>query len=311
MVVPDGLTLGYFHRFIDIHGGRGAFQGLTTAQVCFKFAVPYTIDSQLFLVDHVRLHTNDGDYVKPATCLDSFFLGRDEPVLWFCQTTFKQSLEAVGNVVMILHPWNNPATLTRSWCIFEVYVSILVGANFQEAMASNEVAEFLDDVLADISSFYMMLSNVNCKEAKSTILSDKESIDQGQKIQRHYLHKDFKQCRGYRIEPQSEWEPTLVNVVADLEEILGPMHIDTLNCMLQLGHFFSKQASNKSVDILRVVYTRLTEVCGPLAPSTLHAKVAYIDNQFGTLCNDDFFNLMNDCIAEATSVLGPNHPTTL
>ena len=43
-----------------------------------------------------------------------------KPFNWWT-TTFKESIKAMKNVVMITLPWNNPITLTRAWCVFEVY----------------------------------------------------------------------------------------------------------------------------------------------------------------------------------------------
>ncbi|KDO18226.1 hypothetical protein SPRG_15607, partial [Saprolegnia parasitica CBS 223.65] len=120
----------------------------------FYYVVPYTSTSEESLVEHVRRHTADAPYVQPATwyishawgylfletleSLQSFFRERciDDPVVWFCvfqnnqhrgseppfawwQSTFQESLAALNNVVMVMHPWKNPVTLTRSWGIFE------------------------------------------------------------------------------------------------------------------------------------------------------------------------------------------------
>ncbi|OQS06369.1 hypothetical protein THRCLA_20392 [Thraustotheca clavata] len=357
---PDGLTLSYSHQFIDIHGGRTAFQGLTTAQVCYQFVAPYTTDSKLSLVDHVRLNNNDVDYVKPATWYIShawsYIFLEDEPVLWFCvfannqhraaeiqfawwQSTFKQSLEAIGNVLMILHPWNNPVTSTLSWCIFEVYVSILVGANFQVAMASNQATVFFDDLLADFSSFYNMLLCINSNDAKSTMASDKESIDEvieaevgfvaldrmvldrfekwmfnytlpdateAYKIYLEELEPDNPKTlvvqRIFVLRPQEEREPILVNVIAKLEKNLEPMQQETLCCMLHLGHLYgvALQSPAKSVKILHVAYTRLNEVYGPKSHHTLYARMTYILNQSAFLDNETSLRMMNECKDDIT-----------
>ncbi|OQS02804.1 mbre TPR repeat protein [Thraustotheca clavata] len=212
MASPLGIKLSYFHRFIALHGGREAFQGLTTAQVCFQYVVPYTEPSQLSLVDHVRLNTQDRDFVQIANwyvshawiylfletieSLESFFkrMNIEDPVVWFCvfnnnqhqvdehpfewwQSTFKDSLAAIGNVVMIMHPWKNPITLTRSWCVFELYVSIVVGATFELAMAANQEEILFQDTLDDMGEFLAVLGSVNSEKAMATVATDKENID--------------------------------------------------------------------------------------------------------------------------------------
>ncbi|EQC42281.1 hypothetical protein SDRG_00020 [Saprolegnia diclina VS20] len=182
-------------------------------RLCFKYVVPYTETSGQSLVEHVRLHTADADYVQPATwyishawlytftetlsSLELFFAakGIQDPVVWFCvfnnnqheakdypfswwQSTFKDSLAAIGNVVMIMHPWKNPITLTRSWCVFEVYVAISVGASFDVALAPTQADSFfLDMANDDIDAFYEMLGSINSKNARATVATDKTNID--------------------------------------------------------------------------------------------------------------------------------------
>ncbi|KAF0690975.1 hypothetical protein As57867_017653, partial [Aphanomyces stellatus] len=161
---PRGLTLSFFKHFVNLHGGRDAFQGITTNQVCHLFVIPYTEATKLSLVDHIERNDSDGRvYVRRATWFVShawnylfldvidaldFFMDehdlkneKDSAGLWFCLfnnnqhdikvlpfqhwfTTFKTALTAIGNVVMVFCPWNNPTTLTRTWCVFEVFVAI-------------------------------------------------------------------------------------------------------------------------------------------------------------------------------------------
>ncbi|KAF0683669.1 Aste57867_24284 [Aphanomyces stellatus] len=113
---PRGLTLAFFKHFVNLHGGRDAFQGITTKQVCHFFVIPYTDATKL------SLH-------------------------WF--TTFKTALTAIGNVVMVFSPWNSPTTLTRTWCVFEVFVAIECDARFEVAMGKTEKAIFLEHVKND------------------------------------------------------------------------------------------------------------------------------------------------------------------
>ncbi|KAF0714110.1 hypothetical protein As57867_004027, partial [Aphanomyces stellatus] len=162
---PLGLTLGFFKSFVDLHGGRSAFQGLSTSDVCAQFVSPFTAPSKLSLVDHVHIHVPGGHkHVKPATwfvshawsylyldvvdALSDFFneegVDGDAIAVWFCMfnnnqheiqgevqpfqywvDAFQSALKAIGNVVMVLSPWNNPTTLTRTWCVFEIYVAIV------------------------------------------------------------------------------------------------------------------------------------------------------------------------------------------
>ncbi|KAF0696110.1 hypothetical protein As57867_013065, partial [Aphanomyces stellatus] len=209
-----GLTLGFFHHFVELHGGRYAFQGLSTKDVCMKFVKPFTASSQLSLVDHVLRNDPESDlYVQPATwfvshawnymfldvvdALRDFFddlgVDSDSVAVWFCMfnnnqhlvqgqvrfefwvDSFQRALTSIGNVVMVLSPWYNPTTLTRAWCVFEIYVAIVTDARFEVAMAKAQKEAFLDDIKDD-SAFYKMLGTINSEEARTAVPSDRDNI---------------------------------------------------------------------------------------------------------------------------------------
>ena len=44
----------------------------------------------------------------------------DRPFEWW-QTTFRDSIAAIGRVVLVLAPWSDPIPLTRVWCLFEIF----------------------------------------------------------------------------------------------------------------------------------------------------------------------------------------------
>ncbi|CAK4128559.1 unnamed protein product [Aphanomyces euteiches] len=210
---PLGLTLGFFKHFIEIHGGRDVFKGLTTGNVCTRFLLPYTAATKLSLVDHVRQQPDGHLYAKPSTwfvshawsylyldvvdALDDFFQenGLDDSVaVWFCTFCnnqhviesqihafehwfgiFRSSLRAIGNVVMVMSPWNDPTTLKRTWCVFEVYASIVENARFEIAMGRSQKESFLQDIRA-ITVFYKMLSTIHSEKSETTVPSDRDNI---------------------------------------------------------------------------------------------------------------------------------------
>ncbi|KAF0691631.1 Aste57867_17184 [Aphanomyces stellatus] len=152
------LTLDFFKHLVILHGGRDVVQDLSTYDVNHVH----------------RHHPNANQYVKEATwfvshawsykyldvvdALTDFFdfegLESDNIAVWFCMfnnnhhlvqedtivpfeywvDSFQSAMKAIGMVVMVLSPWNNPTTLTRTWCAFEIYVAIKTEARFEVAM---------------------------------------------------------------------------------------------------------------------------------------------------------------------------------
>ncbi|KDO22628.1 hypothetical protein SPRG_21110 [Saprolegnia parasitica CBS 223.65] len=212
MLPARGLRLSYLRHFINSHGGESSFAGKTTAQVCVEFVVPLTVASQLSLVDHIANDPSTAAYVAPANwyvshawqylfletvdSLERFFADRglaDDAVIWFCvfnnnqhlaatqsfaswSTTFKNSLATIGNMVMIMHPWNDPIVLRRSWCVFEVYVAVTTGARFEIALARDQEATFLND-MADEGAIHGMLATIKSEDSETTVPSDRDAVD--------------------------------------------------------------------------------------------------------------------------------------
>ncbi|KAF0697588.1 Aste57867_11736 [Aphanomyces stellatus] len=213
---PRGLSLTYFKHFVDAFGGREAFQDLTTEQVCRQFVIPFTKSTTLSLVDHVERFVFNGNlYVQPAAwfvshawsyvfldvvdALDHFMdehnltNEKDTVGLWFCTfnnnqhkareqsflhwyTTFKTALIAIGNVVMVFSPWNNPTALTRSWCVCEVFVATESNARFEVAMTRHEKETFLQHVKKEGDIMGHMLGKINTAKSMTTFPSDREFI---------------------------------------------------------------------------------------------------------------------------------------
>ncbi|OQR87175.1 TPR repeat containing protein [Achlya hypogyna] len=208
---PFGVTLGFFRHLIDLCGGRTKLQGRTTAQVCFDYIVPLTASTQLSLVDHIAADPATTHFVQPANwyishawsylfletvdSLEVFFAQQqlsDEAVVWFCvfnnnqhraatypfeywSSTFKSQLSAIGNVVMVMHPWNDPVVLRRSWCVFEVYVAVTTGARFEMAMAPDQLELLLND-MKKTNVFNAILSTIKSEQSSTTVPSDRDGI---------------------------------------------------------------------------------------------------------------------------------------
>ncbi|KAJ3059277.1 Kinesin light chain 3, partial [Rhizoclosmatium hyalinum] len=66
----------------------------------------------------------------------------DKPFEWW-ETVFMNAVKSIGNVIMILQPWNDPIPLKRVWCIFEVYASNVTKSEFHVAMTPADEADFL------------------------------------------------------------------------------------------------------------------------------------------------------------------------
>ncbi|KAF0682350.1 Aste57867_25533 [Aphanomyces stellatus] len=78
---------------------------------------------------------------------------------------------------MVLSPWNNPTTLlTRTWCVFEIYVGIQTNARFEVAMSKTQKQTFLQDLQANENCFNKMLGTIKSANSKTAVPSDRDNI---------------------------------------------------------------------------------------------------------------------------------------
>ena len=84
----------------------------------------------------------------------------DRPFSWWT-STFKEAIRSMGNVLMIMLPWDNPYTLTRAWCIFEIYSCDVTGSRFEVSMTSAERARFFNQMMNEVGSYHNMLSLIH------------------------------------------------------------------------------------------------------------------------------------------------------
>jgi tetratricopeptide (TPR) repeat protein len=106
----------------------------------------------------------------------------DAPALSFdgwCDT-FKDAIQSIGRVVMVLTPWSNPIPFTRSWCLFELYCTIVTESKFEVAMSESEEESFVRDMIDDENessvSYFTMLGNINVELSEAWNAEDKERI---------------------------------------------------------------------------------------------------------------------------------------
>jgi hypothetical protein len=162
-----GVKFGYIEEFIELMGGRDILAGMTTTEVK-DLMLPVTAASQLSLCEQLSKEGRvdvvgraswfishawkykfldvmeavgiflEGEYGEDAMIdvviwFDLFSNSQygcvDRPYEWW-KTTFLNAVKELGNVLMIMEPYDDPITLTRAWCVFEVYACIHTKSRF-------------------------------------------------------------------------------------------------------------------------------------------------------------------------------------
>jgi hypothetical protein len=97
------------------------------------------------------------------------------PPQWW-QQVFSSAIATFGRVVMVMAPWDAPITLTRTWCIFELWACYSNRCRFEVALPASQRLKFLSDIDRDIGSFHDMLARVNSRSSTCSRDSDRQRI---------------------------------------------------------------------------------------------------------------------------------------
>jgi len=203
-----GLELTYIEEFYALCGGKDALRGLTTTDVCERIIKPATHAWQcsfvelLISVEHAAViskadvfisHAWKYEFVNVMDILQYHFRERPNVAIWFdlftnnqhkapnldfewWQTTFKVTINSFGNTVMVCHPWQNPLTFTRVWCLFEIYSTVSTNSTFQIALSEDDEEELCNQYFENGKTIDDVVAKIDLRNAECFVASDKEKI---------------------------------------------------------------------------------------------------------------------------------------
>jgi tetratricopeptide (TPR) repeat protein len=376
----DGAPFPFLREFIDANGGDAAFQGLTTDDVKDRFIVPKTQATQLSLFSQMKL---EGDArIQPATwfvsharrskfldlveALEAFFANKGGVVIWldlfstsqhctfskppeWWQQTFIAAIGQMGQMVMVMTPWDNPICLTRAWCLFELYACRSSGSRFDVAFPPAERARFLQQITERPDVFFDMLGKVDTAKSECSRDSDRERIfaavrgldggfsalDEGvvvtmmEWLQRQLEEETAAAVAAGQADVECRMTSALVHIFASIGDIdralplceeclekrkrvLGEDHPDTLNTLNNLaGVFALKGEYDRAIPLGEECLEKRKRVLGEDHPDTLESlhDLAEIFGRKGEY--DRAIPLREDHLEKMKRVLGEDHPDTL
>ncbi|KAJ3044776.1 Kinesin light chain 3 [Rhizophlyctis rosea] len=205
---PRGVRLSFLDVFIqNFCGGEETVLNMTTETVCEIFVKPLTKPSEsalcdilpasavgkatwfvshswqytfLDLVNALKSYFHDQGMSQSAVVwIDLFSLpqhNRDSVTSNWLTTTFFDTIASIVNVIMILHPWDNPIVLKRAWCIFELYTCRIINGNFRFWMPPAGMPSFQLQLITDPNAFFDVVEANKSAESVSTKPEDRDMI---------------------------------------------------------------------------------------------------------------------------------------
>ncbi|KAJ3356664.1 Kinesin light chain 3 [Entophlyctis luteolus] len=195
----EGVRLSFMNLFVETLGPEN-LKGKTTADICSEYVIQWTKPFGCSLVEVLdspptRHHIGEAswfishswsyEFLTVVEALNHFFRNLEQdPIIWFdmfsnsqhatgnrpfqwWQTTFMEAISKMRNVVMVCLPWNNPVTLTRAWCTFELFATKKTDSVFHVALTPAEEHRLFEDLESTgLSSWMTSWTTIRPLEAK-------------------------------------------------------------------------------------------------------------------------------------------------
>jgi len=93
---------------------------------------------------------------------------------------FAPRVTAIGRIIPFMDPWNDPAYITRAWCLFEMFTAISLGAkqcNIDVTLSPKEETRFKEAMVeGGYSKFDKVLSGLSSRNAEASEQADLDAI---------------------------------------------------------------------------------------------------------------------------------------
>ena len=212
MSKPLGLHISGFRKFIEDHPSVVS-DGLTTSQINRQIVKPTTNGSSKPFIDtYTNLKSKSGKpLVGPATVFvshawkyqfvdivldvllqhsqkepDAYFwvdlFANDQNSVaskdfdWF-SSTFRNSIKSIGQVLLVLAPWDDPMPVKRAWCLFEIATSInSEEVKFMANLPFSEIRNLIPAMEKSRDCLIQALSDIQAENAEAASQEDKQLI---------------------------------------------------------------------------------------------------------------------------------------
>jgi tetratricopeptide (TPR) repeat protein len=236
---------------------------------------------------------------------------QNRPFEWW-EGIFKNAVQKLGNVMMILHPWDNPVALTRSWCVIEILAAIQTNCRFEVSMSKKESERF-HTMLAEegaVQSFHMMLSRVNSSKSGARHETDRDQIHDAV---RRLLPQGFTDLDSMVLRVFEKWmQKALVAKIMVKVDSIGAEHPSALAKVNNLALLYRSQGKYEAAEPLYVRCledsTRILGAEHPDTLSTVNNLAALYESQGKYEVAEPLYVR---CLDDSARILGADHPDTL
>ncbi len=102
-----------------------------------------------------------------------------EPAVLSTETlekVFGDQIKAIGSVLIVASPWDDPAFLSRAWCLFELYMAVHKQVKLTILCPERESTVFLKELEVNWRAVYSALGRIDARKAEAREQADLDAI---------------------------------------------------------------------------------------------------------------------------------------
>lgn len=171
----EGTGKPYINKYVGLKDKKGKpLVAPATVFISHAWRYPFAITVADCMEQHVDKEPDAYYWFDLFTNDQNAMASRDFD--WFCNT-FRGSINAIGQVLLVMYPWNDPMPVKRAWCLFEIANSIAdKEVNFIINLPRSEVERMSSAVLEDNDCLIQALTDIQAEKADATSKDDLRMI---------------------------------------------------------------------------------------------------------------------------------------
>ena len=171
-----GTEQPFIHKYTDISDPKTGVPYISLATVFISHAWRYKFyDVVVAVMEQYASKDPDAYFWFDLFTNDQNKVG-EKDFNWF-SFTFLNSIKNIGKVLLILSPWDDPISIKRAWCLFEIYQALEENSvEFTIDLPDSQNAELKAAVTENPKCVIQALSNIQAQNAAAAINSDREMI---------------------------------------------------------------------------------------------------------------------------------------
>ncbi|CAB9498122.1 Kinesin light chain [Seminavis robusta] len=162
----------------------------------------------------------------------------DQKALDF-EAAFRSRVVAVGRVISMSTPWENPANLRRIWCLYEIFICLQESVELSIVMPPRQSDRFAIQFFKCQDSLFQALCNVDVERAEASVESDRDTI-----LELVREGKGFAEVNSSVREHMRAWVRGVMAEIVSLRQNAEAANDEPLGASQAASTSFYKEAGN-------------------------------------------------------------------